>query len=71
MKHKALIFLSALFLSGCLVGPKVEKTEKTKQESFRTPTATGAGDSTAILKWAEVYQDTVLQALIRTALTKN
>lgn len=71
MKHKALIFLTALFLSGCLVGPKVEKTDKAKPESFRTPSVAGSGDSTSVLKWAEVYQDTVLQTLITTALKQN
>jgi len=71
MKQKALIFISALFLSGCLVGPKVEKTEKPKNESYRTPSSTGASDSAKVLQWAEVYGDTVLQTLIETALAKN
>lgn len=71
MKQKFLILFLTLTLSGCLVGPKVEKTEKKGAENYRTSTTLPAGDSTAIMKWAEVYQDPVLQSLITTALKQN
>lgn len=70
MTHRILILLLALMLSGCLVGPKVKKTEKETPARYSTATTT-AGDSTSILKWAEVYQDPVLQSLIQTALKQN
>ncbi|MBL7852007.1 MAG: efflux transporter outer membrane subunit [Cyclobacteriaceae bacterium] len=68
MKHKLLIFLLAISLSGCLVGPKVKKTERQTPEKYASTTA---ADSSSILGWATVYQDTALQTLIRQALKQN
>jgi multidrug efflux system outer membrane protein len=70
MIHRILILLLALTLSGCLVGPKVKKTQKEPPAKYSSATST-SGDSTAILKWAEVYQDPVLQSLVQTALKQN
>jgi len=70
MKLKIAIVLLALSLSGCLVGPKAKKTEKESAKAFRSaPEA--SGDTTTILKWSEVYHDSALQTLIRTALKQN
>jgi multidrug efflux system outer membrane protein len=70
MTHKILILFLALTLSGCLVGPKVKKTQKETPATYSSGTSS-SGDTTAILKWAEVYQDPVLQSLIQTALKQN
>jgi len=70
MKLKIIILFFAISLSGCLVGPKVKKTEKETAKAYRAAEAT-SGDSTAILKWSEVYKDNVLQSLISTALKQN
>jgi multidrug efflux system outer membrane protein len=69
MKFKILILLLGISLSGCLVGPKVKKTERKTPEKYGAVTNTT--DSSAILNWAAVYEDTVLQSLIRTALKQN
>lgn len=70
MKLKIAIVLVALSLSGCLVGPKAKKTEKETAKTFRAAPEQ-SGDSTAILKWSEIYQDNALQSLITTALKQN
>ncbi len=70
MRTKLVTLLLAVSLSSCLVGPKVDKQEKKAPESYRTA-GVPAGDSTAVMKWTEVYQDPVLQSLISTALKQN
>jgi len=70
MKTRLLILLLAGSLSGCLVGPKVEKQQKNTPAAYRDANPT-AGDSINVMKWAEVYGDPVLQSLISTALKQN
>ncbi len=70
MIRKFVVLLVALSLSGCLVGPKVKKTEKETPPAYTSQTSTQS-DSAAVMKWAEVYQDPALQSLIQTALQKN
>jgi multidrug efflux system outer membrane protein len=69
MSQKAFIFLLALLVSGCLVGPKAKKTDRQPAGTYRTDST--AGDSIAVMKWAEVYQDPVLQSLIEKAVKQN
>jgi outer membrane protein, multidrug efflux system len=65
-------FLLAIALaSGCMVGPKFNKTEWSTDARYRYTKDTTSNDSITSLKWWEVYQDTVLQSLIRTALAEN
>lgn len=70
MIRKLVILLLPFLLAGCLVGPKVNKTEKTTPSQYRE-TAAAATDTTDIQKWVEVYQDPALQSLIQTALKQN
>ncbi len=70
MKARLAVLLIAFALSGCLVGPKIDKQEKKTPDAYRTASVT-AGDSTEVMKWAQVYQDPVLQGLIATALKQN
>lgn len=70
MKTIPFSLLLAFLLSGCLVGPKVEKQEKNTPSAYRDG-GPPAGDSTSVMKWAEVYQDPTLQSLISTALKQN
>jgi len=55
--------------SGCLVGPKYNRPEtKTPEKYIQSKVQT---DSITNLAWWEVYQDTALQSLIKTAITEN
>lgn len=56
-------------LAGCAVGPKYTRPETKKPEAYvQAATKT---DSITNLKWWDVYQDSVLQGLIRKAIDKN
>ncbi|MDZ7608564.1 MAG: efflux transporter outer membrane subunit [Cyclobacteriaceae bacterium] len=68
--NKIILFATLLILaSGCLVGPKYSRPEtKSPVEYIQTAAHT---DSITNLKWWEVYQDTVLQSLIKQALNEN
>lgn len=70
MIRKLVILLLPFLLAGCLVGPKVNKTEKTTPSQYRETTA-ASSDTTDIQKWVDVYQDPALQSLIQTALKQN
>ncbi|HEX5168096.1 MAG TPA: efflux transporter outer membrane subunit [Cyclobacteriaceae bacterium] len=68
---KKTIFTGALLLvlAGCAVGPKYQRPETKKPEAYvQTASRT---DSITNMKWWEVYQDTVLQTLIKIAVDSN
>lgn len=54
---------------GCLLGPDYEPPRLEAPAGYRQPAATGA--SIANLAWWEIYQDPVLQELVRLALAEN
>ena len=66
---------AALLLAGCAVGPNYSRPNVNVPTTFRgamdassaSPSAASLGDQ----KWWEVFQDTQLQQLIRTALQQN
>jgi multidrug efflux system outer membrane protein len=64
------LILSFVLLAGCMVGKKYATPEPPPPGSvvFRDGKAT---DTTALMKWFELYQDTVLQNLIRNTLDSN
>ena len=69
MKRNALQLFILLVFAGCAVGPKYSRPELAapssyKQENIKT-------DSITNLKWWEVFQDSVLQGLIRVSLKEN
>lgn len=61
---------AALLLAGCAVGPDYKKPVVNAPAGFRFD-AVAATNSFASLPWWEVFNDPVLQDLIRTALTNN
>jgi multidrug efflux system outer membrane protein len=71
MKRFIPLVLAFALVSGCMVGPKFEKSEWNTEARYLHSKDTVSADSITSLKWWEVYQDTVLQSLIRTALVEN
>ena len=69
MIQKTCIVVLALLVTGCLVGPKAKKTDRQLAGTYRADSI--AGDSIAVIKWAEVYQDPALQSLIEKSLKQN
>jgi len=75
----ASIFVCALFLGGCTVGPNYKRPNTDVPTGYRVlpptePVVTPAAASAQPLgdqKWWEVFQDDQLQKLIRTALQQN
>jgi len=65
--------LTALVLSGCMVGPDYRKPEVAVPSDFRGATPGAAQDARSLgdVEWWKVFQDERLQALIRTALEQN
>lgn len=63
------MFIGALAAcSGCMVGKKYSKPDAPATVTYREP---ASADTTALVKWFELYQDTVLQNIIRTTLDSN
>jgi len=75
MKKRFMIGAVTLsLLAGCTVGPKYRRPTVKSPDVFRgtaDPTATPDPNSLADLKWFEVFKDSQLQELIRTALVEN
>jgi multidrug efflux system outer membrane protein len=74
-KRRVLIIgLIASLLAGCTVGPKYRRPVVKSPDVFRgtaDPTAAPDPNSLADLKWFELFKDSQLQELIRTALVEN
>jgi len=72
MKHRALLS-AALLLAGCAVGPDYKRPELQVPPEFRGQPADVPVSEQSIgdLAWWEVFQDPVLQELLRTALAAN
>ena len=64
-------FATALWLSGCMVGPDYKRPPAEIPPQFRAAMTPDAVPSIADLKWFEVFQDEHLQELIRVALVQN
>lgn len=62
--------LSAAMLAGCAVGPNYQRPPINSPASFRFDD-TGTNGAFPQLTWWQVYQDQILQALIREAFTNN
>jgi NodT family efflux transporter outer membrane factor (OMF) lipoprotein len=61
----------ALFLCGCLLGPKYQRPQTTLPDQFRGAPASTAPESIADKKWSELFRDDTLQQLVQTALERN
>ncbi|MFZ2905584.1 MAG: efflux transporter outer membrane subunit [Cyclobacteriaceae bacterium] len=67
---KKIIFLGTfLVLAGCAIGPKYSRPDTKKPEGYAQ--AAAKTDSITNMKWWDVYQDTVLQALINKSIESN
>jgi len=73
-KRVLIVGLIASLLAGCTVGPKYRRPTVKSPDVFRgttDPTAAPDPSSLADLKWFELFKDSQLQELIRTALVDN
>lgn len=63
----------ALLLGGCMVGPNYQRPAIDAPDSYRadSQSAIASAESLGDEKWWEVFQDPILQELIRTALEQN
>jgi len=61
--------LAPAVLGGCKLGPDYVQPPVPQPETYRQPTP--SGESIANVAWWDLFQDTVLQDLIRTALEEN
>ncbi|MEJ2070022.1 MAG: TolC family protein [Syntrophobacterales bacterium] len=75
MRPVALLLCGVLLLSGCLLAPKYEREPETVPQEYRFQDLAGQPQpglkSLADLTWWELFQDPVLQDLIRQALLAN
>lgn len=69
------VLLCALLLAGCMVGPKYHRPAITAPAAYRgaapAQASVASAESLGNEKWWTVFQDPVLQQLIRTALQQN
>ena len=71
MKQLISIISVIILFQGCMVGPKFQKSDWKTDGKYRYSNNVSDSDSIATMKWWDVYKDTVLQSLIRTALAEN
>ena len=73
MKNLYIILLSAfmLYFSGCALGPDFEHPEYTGSNEFRFDTIKEASDTLVNLKWWDLFNDPILDTLIKHALIEN
>jgi outer membrane protein, multidrug efflux system len=71
MKRLIIIIFTFFLLTGCLVGPKFQKSDWKSPDKYRYANSETVNDSITNLKWWDVYKDTVLQSLIKTSLSEN
>ncbi len=68
LRYSLFVLLGALGLMQCKVGPNYERPEIAAPETFEFSLSS---DTSTILEWFDVFQDTVLQNLIIEALENN
>lgn len=71
---KLALSLFGLLLAGCTVGPKYQRPAVDAPAAYRGQTAaesSATAESLGNEKWWDVFQDPVLQQLVRTALQQN
>ncbi len=72
MKPSILTMVIPIFFAGCLLGPDYERPTILEPEAFRNQTEEAIDtNSLAEMPWWELFQDEILQDLIRTALEEN
>ncbi len=60
-----------VYFSGCAAGPDFQRPEYAGTNTFRFDTITSASDTIVNLKWWELFDDPVLDTLIKQALANN
>jgi multidrug efflux system outer membrane protein len=71
-RYVVVVLSMAIIASGCLVGPDYKRPPVTQPDTLRgDDTAAPAAASIADEKWSQLFDDDVLQDLIRTALEHN
>ena len=71
MRYRYLIIVLILFtISGCMVGGKFTKPE-VPQTPAQFPQSPGMADTSSLVRWFDIYNDTVLQHYIRIAIDSN
>jgi len=70
MKRYLALLVVALLLPACVVGPDYHRPPVNLPDAYRGAT-TASAPSVGDLAWWELFQDPILQDLIRTALTAN
>ncbi len=70
MKTRASLAVAALLVTGCTLGPDYVRPEVPVPENWRRAEVEETG-SLADLPWWELFEDPVLQELIRSALAEN
>jgi multidrug efflux system outer membrane protein len=75
MRRWAFLLAGALLLSSCILAPKYERAPGKVPQEYRFQSVEGKPQpevvSLADLSWWEIFDDPVLQGLIRTALVNN
>src|SRR6267142_6730117 len=73
MIYRTTVVLIAGWMTGCAVGPNYQRPAAQIPENFRAPDPLPApqAESFADLKWWEVFKDSDLQQLVRTAIQQN
>src|SRR5262249_3896307 len=71
MKRLLVMALVSCALIGCSLGPKYSRPEVKSPENYRNPTGPPTPESVADVPWWVVFQDKVLQDLIREAIANN
>jgi multidrug efflux system outer membrane protein len=69
--QRTVVFVGAVLLSGCAVGPNYQRPQIPIPQSFRAAPPSSTDSSFADMKWWEIFKDPVLQDLERTALAQN
>ena len=69
MRARHLLFVSAVALGGCTLGPDYERPELDVPESFVQPVQ--EGETFANAPWWELFEDPTLNELVEAALIEN
>ena len=70
-KYSIFFYFFVLAIAGCKVGGSFKSPEAPSQTPAQYPQLSDAVDTSAVMKWWELYQDTVLQRFIKTTLDSN
>jgi len=70
-KRTLAVALPALLVAGCVLGPDYKRPNTPLPNEFRAQIAASEAGSFADLPWWNVFNDPVLQGLVKEALANN